>query len=35
MLISIKGTGKNLLGPDQESVWDAPVLSHSYLLKNP
>jgi hypothetical protein len=35
MLISVQGTGKNQLEPDQESVWDAAVLSHSYLLKIP
>jgi hypothetical protein len=34
MLISVNGTGKNLLEPDQEIVCDAPVFSHSYLLKN-
>jgi hypothetical protein len=33
MLISIQGTGKNQLEPDQESEWNAPVLSHFYLLK--
>ena len=35
MLISVQGTGKNQLEPDQESVWNAPVLLHSYLLKYP
>jgi hypothetical protein len=33
MLISVQGTGKNQLEPDQESVWDTPVVSHSNLLK--
>jgi len=34
VLISLEGTGTNELQPDQESMGDAPVLSHSYLLRN-
>jgi len=33
MLISVEGTGKNQPEPRQESMGDAPVLSHRYLLK--
>jgi len=35
MLISVEGTGKNQLKPDQRSMGDAPVLSHCSLLLNP
>jgi len=34
MLISVEGTGKNQLQPGQESMGDAPVLSHCSLLRN-
>jgi hypothetical protein len=34
MLISFKVTGKNQLRPGEESVGDAPVLSHCFLLRN-
>jgi hypothetical protein len=33
LLISV-GTGKNQMEPDQESVGDAPLLSHCSLLRN-
>jgi hypothetical protein len=35
MLISVEGTGKNHLGPGQESMGDSPLLSQSSLLRNP
>jgi len=34
-LISVQGKGKNQLEQGQESVWDAPMSSHSSLLRNP
>jgi hypothetical protein len=33
MLISVQGTGKNQLEPDQESVLNARMLSHSFAKK--
>jgi len=35
MLISVKGTSKNQLQPSQESMGDAPVLSHCSFLRDP
>ena len=35
MLISFKETGKNQMEQSQESMGDAPVLSHCSLLKHP
>jgi len=35
MLISVEGTCKIQLKPDQESMGDAPLLSHHSLLRNP
>jgi hypothetical protein len=34
MLVSIKGTGKNLLEPGQEISGNVPVLSHRSLRRN-
>jgi len=34
MLISVKGTDKTQLQPSQESMVDAPVLSHGCLVRN-
>jgi len=35
MKISVEETGKIQLEPGQESMEDAPVLSHCSLLRNP
>jgi hypothetical protein len=35
MLISVEGTGKNLLEPGQETMGDAPMLLQFSLLRNP
>jgi len=35
MLILVEGTGKNQLQPVQDSMGDAPVLSHCSWLRNP
>jgi len=35
MMNSVEGTDKNQLQPGQDSKWDAPVLSHCSLLRNP
>ena len=34
VLISVEGTGKNQVERGQESMGDAPVLSHCSLLRN-
>jgi hypothetical protein len=34
MLISVQGAGEDQLDPGQESMRDAPVLSHCSLLRN-
>ena len=35
ILLSVEGTGKNHLEQCQESIGDAPLLSHWSLLRNP
>jgi hypothetical protein len=35
MFISVEGTGKNQLRPDQEKMRNAPVLSHFSLPRYP
>jgi hypothetical protein len=35
MLISVEATGENWLQPGQDSMGDAPVLSHCSVLRHP